>query len=178
MGASEPLRKLRILRPGLNPVRGLAFALLFGAVGFFAPILIGLAFTLCHWVILGSHDFDRAYDLIRLPRNLAYSVFCTAVVFSATGWVWRAVEGPYRLTPTLLVVFAICVPSWFFLGNLVNSLDPRPVKDGTRYQSLIEPEHILPVVLPAIASAIVLTMIRARRESVGKWKGPPDPELA
>jgi hypothetical protein len=64
------------------------------------------------------------------------------------------------------------------LVNLAVFLDPRPMKDASRHESMIEPAFVLILALPAISTAFVLSMIRAWRVSVAKWKGPPDPELA
>lgn len=145
-----------------NVLRGIRAALLCGAIGGAAPILFVVTYTMGRWVIEGTSDFDRAYDLYRLPQVLVFPVIGTAFVFAAAGWATYAPKGSYRFARTLLLIAVISVPSWFALAGMGMAVP--------RYKSIehppIYPREALLLVVPPAVTAVVLTMLRSDRSRV------------
>jgi H+/Cl- antiporter ClcA len=147
----------------VRPLRGLAAALGFGAVGFLVPVVLGLGYTVLRWWLEGSTDWDRAYDLRWLPFQLAGPAIGVALVLGCAGWATYAPSGSYRFTRTLATVFAIAVPSWLVIASVADALDESRRWHTTTVQRPVEPSTVLFLAVPPIAAAIVLTTWRSRR---------------
>ena len=149
----------------MNYIRGIGFALFFGTIGFFAPILIGLSFTVCRWWVYGFNDFDRAYDLQLLPTYLASPAVGIAIIFATAGWATYAPKGIYRFTRTLIIIAALSLTSWVVLAHVIESLGLSPRGHIGRHQRLVEPLSVLCFAVPPVAMALILSKMRARRSS-------------
>jgi hypothetical protein len=148
----------------LNYSRGGGFALLFGVVGFAAPILLFLLFTVLCWLLNGSSEFDRKYDLCGIPDKLIFPAIGTAWVFAGTGWTVFASRGKRRFLQTLTVMVLISIPSWYLLAGM--GMSP------TRYKGidhpLIYPSEILLVAIPPSLTSLVISMKDSKRQYTEK----------
>jgi hypothetical protein len=145
----------------LSYLRGFGFALLFGAVGFAAPIIVLVSLTLLNWTFTGASDFDRKYDVDRLPEKLTYPAFVVSWVFAATGWATFAPRRHYRFTKTLFMITVISVPLWYVLGSM--GMSPPRYK-GIDHP-LFYPSEILLFVIPPPLIAAILSIIRCKKQS-------------
>jgi hypothetical protein len=151
-------------RPGLNCLRGIGFTLLFGAAGFWGPIVLAVSFTVCRWWILGASDFDRSYDLHFLSTHMAFAVVAIGVVFASSGWATFAPRGPFRFTRTLIIIAAISVVSWIVLASLAFSLGLVPRKLKGDPVPLVDP---LGVLLFSVAPTVTAVVLSLKRRTVG-----------
>ena len=143
----------------MSYVRGLSFALLFGVVGFVTPIIVVVGFTVLSWIIKGSGDVDRRYDMHWLPTMVVFPAVATAFVFAGAGWATFARRRGLRFVLVLAVILAASILSWFFLGNL--GMLPTRYK-GVNHP-LIYPSEVLFFAMPPLATALVLTTIRGNK---------------
>jgi hypothetical protein len=143
----------------LSYLRGTCFALLFGAIGFAAPILIVVVFTVLGWIIKGTREFDRKYDLHRLSETLIFPAVGTAWVFAGTGWAVFASRGNRRFMQTLALIASISVPLWYLLAAMGMS----PTRYKGMEHPLIYPTEILLFALPPVVIAMVLSMNRSKK---------------
>lgn len=141
---------------GLRVARGLAFALLFGVIGAATPVIV-----LVGSILLGSSESDWAFDLHFLPDRLVFPVIGTALVMASTAWATYAPAGSYRFARTLVIVFAVSVPSWYLLA--ATGLSPPRLKAASH--PLIYPFEVLLLVVPPIAVACVLSWRRCRKNA-------------
>jgi hypothetical protein len=143
----------------LQYLRGAGFALLFGIIGFAAPIFMVVVFTVLGWLINGTREFDRNYDMRRLSETLIFPAVGTAWVFAGTGWAVFAPHRKHRFLRALLVITFTSIPFWYLLAFL--GMSPRRYK-GMEHP-LIFPSEILLFAIPPLIIAFVLSMRRDKR---------------
>jgi hypothetical protein len=165
MDTLAELNQARPQRLGLNLFRGIGFALLCGASGFFAPMIFGLSFTACRWWILGVNNFDRAYDLNLLTIYLAPPAIGTAIIFAASGWATFAPRGTFRFVRTLVTIAVISLPSWIVLALLLESLGLTAHRFKGDSRPLVEPLPVLLFAIPPTVTALILSVMRSLRGS-------------
>jgi hypothetical protein len=142
----------------IDHVGGIAAALVYGLVGFCAPIVVVLTFTVFRWFLENASEFDRDADLRRLPGQLIFMVVGTAFIFSAAGFATYAPRGRFRFTWTLLRIFILTATSWFLLAA-TGVMRPR-------YKSadhpLIYVSEFLILSLPPILIGVGMAILRGR----------------
>jgi hypothetical protein len=150
----------------INLPRGLFGAISGAVIGAVAPAALAMGFTACRWVIFGTAEFDRVYDLRHLRSDMIGPVIGCSVVFACAGWTTLAPRvGRYRFAWTLATLFLITLPLWFVVVSM--ELTPRRYK-GVHHPEFY-PSELMVVIGPPIVVAIILTAVRARRVS----KPPP-----
>jgi hypothetical protein len=145
---------------GINYGSGIAAALGFGLIGFFAPIAVMLTFTAFRWHLENASDLDRQADLHRLPEQLIFIVVGTAFVFAAAGFATYAVVGRYKFAWTLLKIFLITIACWFLLLAL-GILQPRY---KAPHHPLIYPMEFLTLSVPPLLIGVVMALFRCASE--------------
>lgn len=156
---------------GLTFARGVLHSIAWTVIGMILPILVELAFILVRWVVQGSNELDRAYDLYWLPREIVFPGVGLGVVLGATGWATYAPNGKHRFAATFAIIFGISVPAWLILG----SLGMTPPRYKAIEHPLLYPSEFLVIAIPPLIGAIVISSIRCRKPSAGRFpeSAPP-----
>jgi hypothetical protein len=143
---------------GIDYRRGIAAGLIFGAIGFCAPIIVLAVITAIRWFLENAPAIDRNADLQRIKEQLIFMVIGGTFLFSAAGWATYAPRGNFKFAWTLLKIFVLTVASWYLLRAL-GILQPRC---RIEVQSLIYPAEVLILGLPPLLIAAALTLIRCK----------------
>ena len=149
----------------LRVLRGIGSALSLGVVGFLAPVLALLGFTALRWVVEGTSDFDRRFDLDWLPKKAIFPAIGTGFVFAGAAWASFAPCGVHRFARTLAIVFAVSVPSWYALA-IAGMTVPRL---KSIQHPLIYPREVFLLAAPPILAGLVLA---ARRCTKARSRSP------
>jgi hypothetical protein len=152
-------------------VRGSCFALLFGIVGFVTPVVIVTGYTVLNWIIEGSGDVDRRYDLCLLPTKVVFPAVATAFVFAGAGWATFARRGRLRFVLMLALISTVSVPSWFVLAVIGMS----PPRYKCIDHPLMYPSEVLSFAIPPLVTAVVLTMMRGNRRGIAAVERREEP---
>jgi len=132
-------------------------------------------YTVGEWVIAGASEFDRNSDLQTLQNKIELPVIGCSLVCACAAWATFAPAGTFRFARSLAIIFAVCVPVWFILGHVVNTMGAVPLRlKGTHHPTLYPIEWILLMAPPILVTAI----LTATRISNARRRGTPDSHAA
>lgn len=151
---------LATARTALSPLRGLMAAVLCALGG----VAIALAFLgVFSWLRSDTPGFDLNYNIRHLAHDatgffghFAHATVGIAVVCGSAGWATFAPQGRFRLAKSLAIVFALCLPGWTLLYNVVPM--PRRLMSN---ETILYPAELLALIAPPVGAAGLLTWYRA-----------------
>lgn len=152
----------------LNLKRGLVATFICSLVGAVGSVALALAFTVSRWLVSGTTEINREYDLRDLQSEMLGPVIGCAVVLGCAGWATYAPAGSFRFVPSLVFIFSVSVALWSILLSM--QLTPRRFKSMDH--PAFYPSELIVLFGPPILAAIGLTAVRIVRGSAS----PRSPE--
>lgn len=148
-------------QPRLHPIRGIGAALLLGVIGAVAPFVMVGGLTVAGWVLHGTSEFDRRYDLAWMGDRLAFPALGCAAYLAAAGWATFAPSERRRFAPTFVILsLASLATSTIFAGL---GLPPQRLKGEP--QPRFYPAELIFMFGPPLIGAILLSWMRPSARS-------------